>query len=127
MESDGPRESVSKWMQIFESGSTLDNIAWCCGHTNLVNNDGHQGLHWFVCAFDCRVLLKCFIIWVWEPLSSIYLISLFLSALKKLCLTTKHWALAFQKGGQSCGFHSLHISPGFFFGCSPHPNGSRFC
>ena len=63
-----------------------------------------------MCAFNCLVRLECFIIWVWEPLSSIHLIRPFLSALKKLCLSTKQWALGFQKDGWSCGFQSLHIT-----------------
>ena len=85
---------------------------------------------------DCVCLrLVCpaeyFIILVWEPLSSIHLIRPFLSALKKHGQTTKHRALGFQKDGWSCGSeprpHKLGgRSPGFFFGCSPRPNGSRF-
>ena len=46
----------------------------------------------------------------WEPLSSIHLIRPFLVAPKKLCLTTKQWALGFQKDGWSCGFQSLHLT-----------------
>ena len=68
-----------------------------------------KGLHWFVCAFDCRVRLELFTIWVWEPLSSTHLIRSFLLALKKLSLTTKHRALGFQTDGWYCGFHVLNI------------------
>ena len=93
-----------EWMQMVECGSTLDNMAWCCRHTLVINSDDKEGLHWFVCAFDCRVQLERFIIWVWEPLSSIPLIHPFLAALKKLCLTTKHRTLGFQKEVWSCGF-----------------------
>ena len=63
-----------------------------------------------MCAFDCRNRLELFIIWVWEPLSSIDLIRPFLTAMKKLSLTTKHRALGFQKDGWSCGFQSLNIT-----------------
>ena len=63
-----------------------------------------------MCAFDCRVWLERFIIWIWEPLSSIHLIRPFLTAIKKLCLTTKLQALGLQKDGWSCGFQSLHIT-----------------
>ena len=63
-----------------------------------------------MCAFDCRVRLERFIIWVWEPLSSISLIRPFLAALKKHGLTTKHRALGLQKDGWSHGFQSLHIT-----------------
>ena len=58
------------------------------------------------------LLLSCplFIIWVWEPLSSIHLIRRFLTAMKKLSLTTKHRALGFQKDGWSCGFQSVNIA-----------------
>ena len=62
-----------------------------------------------MCAFDCRVRLERFIICVWEPQSSIHLICPFLTAIKKLCLTTKHRALGFQKDSWSCG-QSLHIT-----------------
>ena len=63
-----------------------------------------------MCAFDCRVRLELFIIWVWEPLSSIDLIRPFLTAMKKLSLPTKHRALGFQKDSWSCGFQSLNIT-----------------
>ena len=45
--------------------------------------------------FDCRVRLECFIMWDWEPLSSISLIRLFLAALKKHGFTPKHRAFGF--------------------------------
>ena len=63
-----------------------------------------------MCAFDCRVRLELFIIWVWEPLSSIHLIRPFLTAMKQLSRTTKHRALGFQKDGWSCGLQSLNIA-----------------
>ena len=93
-------------MQIVESGSTQDNMAWCGCHTFVVNSDDRGGLHSFVCAFDCHVPLERFVIWVSEPLSSIHSIHLFLLALKKLCLTTKHRALGFQVDVWSCRFQS---------------------
>ena len=75
-----------------------------------VNADDKERLHWFVCAFDCRVRLELFTIWVWEPLTSTHLIRPFLLALKKLSLTTEHRALGFQTDGWSCGFQSLNIT-----------------
>ena len=75
----------------------------------VISND-KEGLHWFVCAFDCRVRLELFTIWVWEPLSSDHLIRPFLLAMKKLSLITKHRALGFQTDGWSCGFQSLNIA-----------------
>ena len=95
---------LSKCMQMVESGTTLGNLAWCRRLIFVVNSDDKEGSHLFVCAFDGRVRLERFIIWAWEPLSSIYLIRPFLTAIKKLCLTTKHRALGFQKDGWSCGF-----------------------
>ena len=95
---------VPKWMQIVDGGSTLDNMACCRCRTFVVNSDDKEGLHYFVCAFDCRARLERFIIWVWEPLSSIHLICPFLAALKKHGLTTQHQALGFQKDSWSCGF-----------------------
>ena len=70
--------------------STLDNIVWCHRHTFVVNSDDKEGLHWFVCAFDCRVGLERFMVWVWEPLSSICLIGPFLAAPKNHGFTSKH-------------------------------------
>ena len=101
---------LSKCMRMVEFGTTLDNMAWCRRHIFLVNSDDKEGSHWFVCAFDCRVQLEHFILWVLEPLSSIHLIRPFLTAIKKLCLTTQHRALGLQKDGWSCGFQSLHIT-----------------
>ena len=94
----------SKCKRMVESGTTPDNMAWCRCHILVVNGDDKKGSHWFVCAFNRRVPLERFIVWVWDPLSSIHLIHLFLTATKKLCLTTKHRALGFQKDVWSCGF-----------------------
>ena len=76
----------------------------------LVNCDNKEGLHWFVCAFDCLVRLELFTIWVWEPLSSTHLTRPFLMAMRELSLTTKHHALGFQTDGWSCGFQSWNIA-----------------
>ena len=97
-------------MRKVESGTTLDNMAWCRRHIFVVNADDKGGARWFVCAFSCCVRLEFFIIWVWEPLSSIDLIPPFLTAMKKLSLTTKHRTLGFQKDRWSCGCQSLNIT-----------------
>ena len=99
-----------KYMRRVESGERMANMRWCRRHIFVVNSDDKEGLHWFVYAFDCRVRLELFTIWVWEPLSSTHLIRPFLLALKKLSLTTKHRALGFQKDGWSSGFQSLNIA-----------------
>ena len=118
MEIDEPRawtlallyiKKLSRYMERVESGTRLANLRWCRRHIFVVNSDDKEGLHWFVCALDCRVWLKLFTIWVWEPLSSTHLICPFLLALKKLSLTTKHRALEFQTDGWCCGFQSLNI------------------
>ena len=101
---------LSKYMQRVESGERMTNMRWCRRHIFVVNSNDKEGLHWFVCAFDCRVRLELFTIWVWEPLSSTHLIRPFLSALKKSSRTTKHRALGFQTDGWSCGFQSLNIA-----------------
>ena len=89
-------------------------MRWCRRHIFVVNSDDKEGLHWFVCAFDCRGWLELFTIWVWgrpwETLSSTHLIRPFLLALKKLLLTTKHCALGFQTDSWSCVFQSLYIA-----------------
>ena len=41
-------------------------MRWCRRHIFVVNSDDKEGLHWFVCAFHCRVRLELFTIWVWE-------------------------------------------------------------
>ena len=97
-------------MQRLESGERKANMRWCRRHIFVFNSDDKEGLHWFVCAFDCRVRLELFTIWVWEPLSSTHLIRPFLSALKKSLQTTKHRDLGFQTDGWSCGFQSLNIA-----------------
>ena len=124
----------SKYMQSVESGTSLANMRWCRRPIFVVTSDDKEGLHWFVSAFDCRLRLELFTIWVWESLSSSHLICPFLLALKKLSLTTtKHRALGFQMDVWSCGFQSFNIVKlvvehrGYFFRCAPCPNGFRFC
>ena len=102
---------LSRYMLRVESGTTLANMTWCRRHLFVVNSNDKEGLHWFVCAFDCCVRLELFTIWVWEPLSSSHLIRPFLLAIKKLLPTTKHRALGFQTNGWSAGgFQSLNIA-----------------
>ena len=79
---------LSKYMQRVESGERMANMRWCRRHIFVVISNDKEGLHWFVCAFDCRVRLELFTIWVWEPLSSTDLIRSFLSPLKKSSQTT---------------------------------------
>ena len=40
---------VSRWMQIVESGSTLDNVSWFRRHTFVVISDDKEGFYWFLC------------------------------------------------------------------------------
>ena len=101
---------LSRCMHRVESGTRLDNMAWCRRHNFVVNSNDKEGLHWFVCAFNCRVRLELFTIWVWEPLSSTHLNRPFLMAMRKLSLTTKHRALGFQTDGWCCGLQSLYIA-----------------
>ena len=35
---------------MVECGSTLDDMAWCCRQTFVINTNNKQWLHWFVCA-----------------------------------------------------------------------------
>ena len=96
-------------MQRVESGTRLANMRWC-RHIFVVNFDDKEGLQLFVCAFDCRVRLEIFTVWVWEPLSSTHLIRPFLLAIKKYSLTTKYRTLGFQTDVWSRGFQSLNIA-----------------
>ena len=38
-------KKVSSWMNVVQSGSTLDNMAWCRRHTLVVHSDDKEGLH----------------------------------------------------------------------------------
>ena len=62
----------------------------------------------YLCLY-CHARLEPFIISLCEALSSNHTNPPFLSAIEKLCFTTKHRALAFQKDSSFCGFQSLHI------------------
>ena len=141
MEIDEPRvwtlallciKRLSRYMRRVESGERLANMRWCRRHIFVVNSDDKEGLHLFVCAFDCRAWLELFTIWVWEPLSCTHLMRPFLLALKKLSLTTKQRALGFQTDGWSCGFQSLNIAKlvvehrGTFSNVPLVPMGARF-
>ena len=141
MEIDEPRawtlaalyiKRLSKCMLRVESGTRLDNMAWCRRHIFVVISHDTKGLQWFVCALDCRVRLELFTIWVWEPLSSARLVHPFLMAMKKLSLTTKHRTLGFQTDSWSCGFQSLNIArleaehPGSFSDVPLVPMGPGF-
>ena len=75
-----------------------------------LHNDDKEGFHWFVCAFDCHIRSERFIISVWKPLSSIFLIRTIPVELKRHGFTTEHRALGFQKDGRCCGFQSPHIT-----------------
>ena len=108
MESEEPRawthaltyiNRLSQWMLIVEHGTTMDDMAWCRHPIFVVNSYDKEGLHWSNCAFDCRVRLNRFIIWVWEPLNSVHLIKHFLAVLEKHAFTCKGRALGFQQHG----------------------------
>ena len=54
MEIDEPRvwivvvlyiKTLSKCMRIFESGTTLDNMAWCRCHIFVADTDDKEGAH----------------------------------------------------------------------------------
>ena len=36
---------------------TIVGLAWRRRHIFIVNSDNREGLHWFVCAMDCTVLV----------------------------------------------------------------------
>ena len=93
---------LSRYMQRIESGTSLAKMRQCRRHIFVVNSDDKEGLHGFVCAFNCCVRLELFTIWVWEPLRSNHLFRCFLLAIKKLSPTTKHRALGFQTNASSC-------------------------
>ena len=53
---------LSRHMERVESGTRLANMKWCRRHIFVVTSDDKEGLHWFVCAFNCRVRLELFTI-----------------------------------------------------------------
>ena len=101
---------LSRYIHRVESGTRVANMTWCRRHIFVINSNNKERLHYFVCAFDRRVRLELFTIWVWEPLISTHLIRPFLMAMRKLSLTTKHRALGFQTDSWSCCFTSLNTA-----------------
>ena len=73
-------------LQDVESGTPDHNMACQC-YTFLFDNNHKKGLHWFLCAPDCR-----FTIWFWDSVSSISFMHPLLKGLKALKLATEHKA-----------------------------------
>ena len=131
MEIDEPRvwtmvvqyiKRLSKCMQRVESGTRLANMRWCRCQIFLFNFNDKEGMHWFVCAFNCCVRLELWTILVWEPLT-----------IKELLLTNQAPRLGIPNGPLVLWFSKLeHREAGggaarFFSRCAPRPNRSRFC
>ena len=64
--------SCLKIMRKYEDSKGINHttvgLAWRRRHIFIVNSDDHEGLHWFLCAIDCKVPVWAFKVHIWEPL-----------------------------------------------------------
>ena len=78
---------------------TIVGLAWTHRPIFIVNSDDREGLHWFVCAMDCKVPVWAFKVWIWEPLLGTSLTQPMLKCLQQNGVYTHARALGFQKDG----------------------------
>ena len=98
---------MRKCEQSKGTNHTTDHFSWRRHHIFIVNSDDHKGLHWFVCAMDCRVLVWAFKVHIWEPLLGTSLVRPMLKYLKSKGVSTHARALGLQKDAWSCGYESF--------------------
>ena len=87
---------------------TIVRLAWRRRHIFIVNSDDRKGLHWFLCAINCRVPVWAFKVHIWEPLCGNSLVRPMLKCLQSKGVAAHAQALGFQEDGWSCGYQSLH-------------------
>ena len=46
---------------------TTVGLAWRQRHLFIVSSDDREGLHWFLCAINCKVPVWAFKVHIWEP------------------------------------------------------------
>ena len=100
---------IVKYKHNKGTSHTTVGLAWRRCHIFIVNSDGRKGLHWFVCAMDCRVPVWAFKGHIWEPLVGTSLVRPMLKRLQSKGVFAHARALGFQKDGWSCGYESLHL------------------
>ena len=71
---------------------TTVGLAWRRHHIFILNSDGCEGPHWFVCATDRRVPVWVIKVWIWEPLPSTSLVRPRLKPLQQKGVSTHAWA-----------------------------------
>ena len=59
---------LKKYISGYGISHTIVGLSWRRRHIFIVKSDDCEGLHWLVCAMDCRVLVWAFKVWIWEPL-----------------------------------------------------------
>ena len=84
-------------------------LAWRQRHIFIVNSDDREGLHWFLCAIDCKVPVWAFKVHIWEPLCGNSLVRPMLRRLQSKGVAAHARALVFQEDGWSCGYQLLHL------------------
>ena len=105
--------SCLKRMRKYEDSKgnnhTTVDLAWRQHHIVTVNSDEREGLHWFLCAIGCKVLVWAFKVHIWEPLCGNSLVRPMLRRLQPKGVAAHARALGFQEDGWSCGYQSLHL------------------
>ena len=59
---------MRKYEDIKGNNRKTVRLAWRQRHIFTVNSDDREGLHWFLCAIDCKVPVWAFKVHIWEPL-----------------------------------------------------------
>ena len=102
-----------KMMRKYEDSKghnhTTVGLAWRQRHIFIVNSDDREGLHWFLCAIDCKVPIWAFKVHIWEPLCGNSLVRPMLRRLQSKGVAAHAQALGFQEDGWSCGYQPLHL------------------
>ena len=80
------------------TGHTIVGLARRHRHIFVVDNGDREGLHWFVCAMDCRVLLWALKVHIWEPISGSFLVRPTLKRLKPKGVAAHCSGFGFSRG-----------------------------
>ena len=86
-------------MCVWGGAHLYQTFTWMCSNVGPQHDMPNQTSDFRLYTHSC-----------WEPLRSTHLIHPFLTAMKKLSLTTKHHALGFLTDSWPCGFQSLNIA-----------------
>ena len=100
---------MRKYKDSRGNNHTTVGLGWRRRHILIVNSDDREGLHWFLCAIDCKDPIWAFKLHIWEPLCGNSLIRPMLRRLQSKGVATHARALGFQEDGWSCGYQMLHL------------------